>query len=83
MRISMVVLGGLIALSACTTTSGTRGVTAEERQQCRAMAQRMGTRPVHNHAERRRVVGRSQMNRRHDRCRAIADAQAREVSQAR
>ena len=75
-------LGGLAALSGCTTT-GTRPITAEERAECRAMAQRMGTQPRHDHAEERNAIARSPMNRRHDRCRAIEAADSREGEQSR
>lgn len=82
MRKSIVALGGLVALSACATTP-TGPITAQERAECRAMAQRMGTQARHNHAEERNAVARSPMNRRHDRCRAIAAAETMEAEESR
>ena len=59
-------------LTGCATTAGKTAVTAEERAECQAMADQMGTNQAHSHAEMKgqpNVV--TTMNREHTRCRAI------------
>ena len=72
MKGSVIALAAMMAVSACTTT-GT--VTAQERARCQEMARQMGLASPHDHQAERSGLA-SPMNSRHDRCRAIARADA-------
>ena len=72
MKGSSIALAAMLALSACATT-GT--VTAEERARCQEMTRNMGAAAPHDHQAERSGMA-SPMSGRHDRCRAIARADA-------
>jgi len=78
MKAISIALAAMLALSACATTS-TGPVTAEERASCQEMTRNMGAAAPHDHQAERSGVA-STMNGRHDRCRAIARADAAAAS---
>ena len=66
---TIMMLAPLALLGACATT-GTKSATAEERAQCEAMAQQMGTQSTHDHGQMKGGVPNT-MNLTHERCRQI------------
>ena len=72
MKGSYIALAAMTALSACTTTGA---VTAQERARCQEMARNMGTAAPHDHQAERSGLA-SPMNGQHNRCQAIARADA-------
>lgn len=66
---TILILAPLALLGACATT-GTQTATAEERAQCQAMAQQMGTQTTHDHQQMKGGLPNT-MNLTHDRCRQI------------
>jgi hypothetical protein len=76
MKRSFIALAAMMTVTACATT-GT--VTAQERARCQEMTRNMGLASRHDHqAERSGAT--SPMNNWHDRCRAIARAEAADPS---
>lgn len=71
MRTQSMLLPAIAALlSGCATTMISTG-SAEEIEECKAMAAAMGTARAHSHSETKGTIISTPMNAKHDRCRAI------------
>ena len=71
MRAQSMLLPMMAAILAGCATTMKNTASAEEMEECKAMAAAMGTARAHSHFETKGTIISTPMNAKHDRCRAI------------